>query len=50
MQLWKKQKKKISEVFSIFLWFKLNFEHLEKKKDEPHSICTSEITDSKRHA
>ena len=44
MQFSKKQKK-FSIFFPIFLKLRLNFEHFEKK-DDPHSFCISEITDS----
>ena len=44
MQFSKKQKK-FSIFFSAFLKLRLNFEHFEKK-DDPHSFCISEITDS----
>ena len=44
IQLSKKQKK-ISKFFAAFLESKLDFEHFEKK-DDPHSFCISEITDS----
>ena len=44
IQLSKKQKK-ISKFFAAFLKSKLDFEHFEKK-DDPHSFCISEITDS----
>ena len=43
MQLSKKQKT-FSEVFSAFLKSRLNFEHF-RKKDDPHSLCISEIAD-----
>ena len=36
-----------SRFFSAFLKSSLNFEHFEKK-DDPHSWCISEITDSKK--
>ena len=45
MQLSKKQKT-FSELFSAFLKSRSNFHHFEKKCD-PHSLCISEITDSK---
>ena len=44
MQFSKKQKK-FSIFFPVFLKLRLNFEHFEKK-DDPHSFCISEITDS----
>ena len=37
-----------SEFFSAFLKSKLNFEDFQKKKDEPHSWCISEIMDSEK--
>ena len=42
MQLSKKQKK-ISPYFALSLKFTSNFEHFEK--DDPHSLCISQITD-----
>ena len=33
-----------SEFFSPFFESSLNFEHFQKK-DDPHSLCISEITD-----
>ena len=36
-----------SEFFSPFLESALNFEHFQKK-DDPHSLCISEITDHER--
>ena len=44
IQLYEKEKH-FSEFFAVFLRSKLNFEHFEKK-DDPHSFCISEITDS----
>ena len=42
------QKKNIfSEFFCAFLESALNFEHFQKK-DDPHSLCISEITDHER--
>ena len=35
------------EFFSSFFKFALNFEHFQKK-DDPHSLCISEITDHER--
>ena len=44
------QKAKIfSKKFSAFFESALNFEHFSKK-DDPHSLCTSEITDHERRA
>ena len=37
-----KRRKKISEFFAAFVKSTSNFEHFEKK-DEPHSLCISEI-------
>ena len=44
MQLSQK-KKTFSQFFAAFLKSRLNFEYFEKK-DEPHSFCISEITNS----
>ena len=44
MQMSQKQKK-FSSFFAEVLKSKFNFEHFEKK-DDPHSFCISEITDS----
>ena len=44
IQLSEKQKK-FSIVFAAFLKSRLNFEDFEKK-DDPHSFCISETTDS----
>ena len=38
-----------SEYFSAFFESALNFEHFQKK-DDPHSLCISEITDHERRA
>ena len=46
MQLSKKQKT-FSELFPKFLKHRSNFQHFEKYVDD-HSLCISEITDSKR--
>ena len=43
------ERKKISEFFSVFYEFRLNFEQFEKK-DDLHSLCVLEITDRKRRA
>ena len=44
------QKQKIfSKNFSAFFESPLNFEHFQKK-DDPHSLCISEITDHERRA
>ena len=37
------------EFFSSFFEYPLNFEHFPKK-DDPHSLCISEITDHERRA
>ena len=47
IQLSQKQKT-LSEFFSSLLKSSLNFEHFQKK-DDPHSWCISEITDSQKH-
>ena len=46
MQLSRKQKT-FSEFFSAFLKSSLNFEHFQKK-DDSHSWCISEITESEK--
>ena len=38
-----------SEFFSPFFQSALNLEHFQKK-DDPHSLCISEITDHERRA
>ena len=38
-----------SQFFSAFSESALNFEHFQKK-DDPHSLCISEITDHERRA
>ena len=44
------QKPKIfSKKFSAFFESALNFEHFQKK-DDPHSLCISEVTDRERRA
>ena len=44
------QKQKIfSQFFSAFFESALNFEHFQKR-DDPHSLCISEITDHERRA
>ena len=40
-----RKKKDFSQFFAAFLKSKFNFEHFGKK-DDPHSFCISEITDS----
>ena len=45
MQLSLKEKS-FSQFFAAFLKSRLNFEHFEKKKDDPGSFGISEITDS----
>ena len=47
MQVSRKERT-ISEFFFAFLKSNLNFEHFQKKKDEPHSWCISEITDPEK--
>ena len=42
------KEKTFYEFFSLFLKCSLNFEHFQKK-DDPHSTCISEITDSQKH-
>ena len=44
MQFSQKQKN-FSAFFAEFLKSKFNFEHFEKK-DDPHTFCISDITDS----
>ena len=46
MHLSQKQKS-FCELFCAFFKSKLNFELFQKKND-PHSLCISEITDSER--
>ena len=46
MQLSKKQNT-FSDLFSAFSEFELNIKH-KKKKDDPHSLYNSEITDCER--
>ena len=46
IQLSQKQTK-FSQYFSTFLKSRLNFEHFQEK-DDPHSSCIFEITDSER--
>ena len=38
-----------SQFFLAFFDSALNFEHFQKK-DDPHSLCISEITDHERRA
>ena len=47
MELSQKQKT-LSEYFLSFLKSSSNLEHFQKK-DDPHSRCISEITDSQKH-
>ena len=42
-----RNKKSFSDLFSQFSNSRLNFEYFEKK-DELHSLCVDEITDSER--
>ena len=44
-----KNKTLFSEFLYVFLKSRLTFEHFEKK-DDPQSLCISEITDCKRRA
>ena len=44
IQLSEKQKT-FSQLFATLLKSRFNFDHFEKK-DDPHSFCISEITDS----
>ena len=44
MQLSEKQKN-FSQFFAAFMKSRLNFDHFQTK-DDPHSFCVSEITDS----
>ena len=44
-----RKQKTFSDFFSAFLKSNLNFEHFQKKKDESHSWCISEITDHEKH-
>ena len=44
-----KNKTPFSEFLYVFLKSRLTFEHFEKK-DDPQSLCISEITDCKRRA
>ena len=46
MQLSRKQKT-FSNCFSAFLKSSLNFEHFIKK-DDPHSLCISDVTDPEK--
>ena len=43
-----RKQKTFSEFFSSFLKSSLNLEQIQKK-DDPHSSCISEITDSQKH-
>ena len=42
------KKKYFSQFISPFLESALNFQQFQKK-DDPHSLCISEITDHERH-
>ena len=45
-----KNKKRFFSIFFLaFFESALNFEHFQKK-DDPHSLCISEITDHERRA
>ena len=48
MYISQKQKTYSGFFFVAFLQSILNFEHLRKKKDDPHSLCISKITDSEK--
>ena len=39
----------LSRFFSAFSKFALNFKHF-RKKDDPHSLCISEITSPEKRA
>ena len=43
-----KRKKAFSKFFAMFPKSASIFVHFEKKKDDPHSLCISEVTDSER--
>ena len=43
-----RKQKTVSEFCASFLEFSLNLEHFQKK-DDPHSLCISKITGSKRY-
>ena len=43
------KQKYFSEFFSAIFESALNFKHFQKK-DDPHSLCISEITDHERRA
>ena len=45
MQMQLTQKRKISEIFAVFLKCRLNSKYFERKCD-PHRCCISEIKDS----
>ena len=45
---WSQKQKTFSPFPAAFLKCSLNFEHFHKK-DDPHSWCISEITDSEKH-
>ena len=50
LQMHLSQKENIfSQFFSPFFESALNFEH-SQKKDDPHSLCISEITDHERRS
>ena len=42
------KQKTFSIFFSAFLKSTLNFQHFQKKKDDPHSRCVSQITVSEK--
>ena len=41
---WSQKQNVFSQFFAAFFEFALNFEHFQKK-DDPYSLCFSEITD-----
>ena len=43
-----KKLKMFSQFFTAFPKSTFNFEHFGGKKDEPHSLCFTEIIDGKR--
>ena len=43
-----RKQKTFSDFFSAFLKSNLNFEHFQKKKDDPHCWCISEFTDPEK--
>ena len=47
LRILSKKLKKFSQIFNAFLKSTFNFEHCEKK-DEPHSLCISEVMDGQK--